>query len=97
MEDDLRPDEAELIGQWLDIGSRIVADGVAARIRFLTEERLQKLAVSRDKRSTLYRDPADGRLWELSYPYPEFNAGGPPRLCVIAPPAAMLKYGLDGA
>ena len=97
MDEDLRPDENELVGQWLDIGSRIVADGVAARIRFLVGERLERLAISRDKRSALYRDANDGRLWELTHPYPEMNSGGPPRLRVIAPADAMLKYGVDGA
>ena len=97
MDDDLRPEEVELVGQWLDIGSRIVADGVAARIRWLIDERLEPLAVAPAGRGGVYRDPADGRLWELLHPYPEMHGGGPPMLRVISAADAMARYGLDGA
>lgn len=91
--DVLRPEETDLVGQWLDTGNRIEADAVCARIERLVAEHLERLASSDDGRATLYRDPLDGRLWELTYPYGEMRGGGPPRLTVVAPEHARAKYG----
>jgi hypothetical protein len=45
----------------------------------------------------LYRDPENGRLWELTSVAPQMKDGGPPRLAVIDPGAAERKYGkIDG-
>jgi hypothetical protein len=41
----------------------------------------------------LYRDPSDGRLWELTYPQSEMHGGGPKCLRVIAPHEAANRYG----
>ncbi len=93
--DGLRPTETDLVGQWLDTGNRIDGDAVADRIEWLIAERLQRLAGANDGWDSLYRDPADGRLWELTYPHGELHAGGPPRLTVITPPDAVAKYGVE--
>src|SRR5690242_19629593 len=92
--DDLRPDETELVGQWLDTGSRIEGDAVGARIAWLTARRLVRLgAVGRD---ALFRDPRDGRLWELTHPHGAWPTGGPPRLTAIPAGAAARRYGTTG-
>ncbi len=92
----LRPDEVELVGKWIFDGKVSRADAVADRIKHLTERVLQKVAVSKDYGAweTLYRDPADGRLWERTYPQGHMHGGGPPRLAVISPEDARKKYGV---
>jgi hypothetical protein len=42
---------------------------------------------------TLYRDPNDGRLWELTFPDSDSEGGGPPRLACLDVDAAREKYG----
>ena len=69
---DLKPDESELRGSWVRAGHRTVADAVSQRIVWLRNERLQRLAIDNSGWNTLYRDPRDGRLWELIY---EIRAG----------------------
>ena len=93
MHRDLRPDETELWGQWLDTGNRIEDDAIGSRIRWLAAERLERVAVDATGWRTLYRDPRDGRLWELSYPNSHLHGGGPPRLAVVAPAEAAAQYG----
>jgi hypothetical protein len=41
----------------------------------------------------LYRDPNDGRLWELIYPQSEIHGGGPPQLISLTAEDAAQKYG----
>ena len=41
----------------------------------------------------LYRDPADGRYWELTYPQSHMHGGGPPRLTHLSFEQAKTKYG----
>jgi hypothetical protein len=92
MHSDLRPDEFDLAGQWLDTGSRVEGDAVLARIEWLIGERLERVASDASGWETLYRDPRDGRLWEHTYPHSHLHGGGPPRLRVLAPDAAATKY-----
>ena len=91
--DELQPTETDLVGQWLDTGSRIEADAVTARIQWLIAERLERVAEAEGGWAILYRDPGDGRLWELTYPQSEMHGGGPPRLTVISAREAAAKYG----
>jgi uncharacterized protein YhdP len=62
----IRPEETELLGQWESIGTTIRADTVAARIKKLIDTHLAKVAVTESGWETLYRDPTDLRLWELT-------------------------------
>jgi hypothetical protein len=90
----LKPEETVLQGFWLDLGSSVVPDARWERITRLTEEYLELLATGEDGREKLYRDPADGRLWELAPVAPEMPAS-PPLLVVIPPERAMEKYGVN--
>ena len=90
--EELQPDETDLVGQWLNTGGRIQATPVAARIEWLVSERLKRLGADASGWDVLYRDPRDGRLWELTYPMSEMQGGGPPRLTVISRNAAASKY-----
>lgn len=93
--DDLRPDERELVGQWLDVGSRIEEDAVATRIRWLVTQRLERRAEAPDGSASLHRDPTDGRLWELTRPWAGVPGGGPPMLSVVSPEEARARWGDD--
>jgi hypothetical protein len=90
----LRPEETDLIGKWVKKGTSVVADPVEVRINRLIAHDLQKLAVSAASGSweILYRDPEDGRYWELTYPHGEMHGGGPKRLTNLPAIAAIAKY-----
>ena len=64
----------------------------ASRIAWLTATALTRIAQSADGWDTLYRDPADGRYWEHTYPQSELHGGGPPRLACVALDAVRSKY-----
>jgi hypothetical protein len=91
VDDRLKPDEHDLVGQWLDLGSRIVGDAVSARIRWLVSSHLERVAALPDDSATLFRDPGDGRFWELTTPH----VNGPPRLTNVTPESAATRYELD--
>ena len=42
----------------------------------------------------LYQDPADGAYWELSYPHPEMDGGGPPMLTRLSVEQVQSLYDL---
>ncbi len=90
---DLGPDEVDLRGNWLVQTDRsVVADVNEKRIEWLTKHRLQRLGRDLSGWETLYRDPLDGRLWELTYPQSELHGGGPRRLHVLSRDEATTKY-----
>jgi hypothetical protein len=62
----IEPDEILLAGKWSVEGTKIVADQTTQRIEVLLSEHLTKVIASVDGWSQLYRDPNDGRLWQLS-------------------------------
>jgi hypothetical protein len=71
----------------------VEADSTARRIEFLIKDLLHQLANDASGWDVLYRDPNDGRLWELTYPKSGWQGGGPPRLTCITADAAREKYG----
>ena len=89
----LRSDEVRLDGRWELVGSQMVADAVCERIGTLIEKHLQRVATT--GWDVLYRDPQDGRYWELLYPHSEMHGGGPPSLVRIAQDSVGEKYGMD--
>lgn len=86
--------ETDLVGAWVLVDGRVVADETARRIDSLIARTLTRLAATPDGWSTLYRDAADGRLWERTYPQSEMHGGGPPRLSWIGEEEATAKYSL---
>jgi hypothetical protein len=89
----LRPEETRLVGQWLFDGQVSKPDTVTERIDSLVRNSLVRLASDKSGWDTLYRDPTDGRLWELLYLQSERHGGGPPCLVVIEQFDAAQKYG----
>jgi hypothetical protein len=92
----LKPEETELIGSWIKEGSGVVGDPVEVRIGHLIAHHLQKIAISPEFGGweILYRDPLDGRYWELTYPHSGMHGGGPKRLTNLPEMAATKKYRL---
>ena len=89
----LLPGETALVGQWLSQGASVAGDATCRRIESLIGEYLVSVARSLDGWCVLYRDPADGRLWEHTYPQGHLHGGGPPALHCISTSDAMAKYG----
>lgn len=86
--------ETAIVGSFVVSDGRVRADDNVARIETLRRSHLIELARSPDGWETLFRDPSDGRLWELTYPMSEMHGGGPPALTVVSPEAAAKKYAL---
>jgi Immunity protein 27 len=93
----LKPHETDLVGGWVFDGKRASADAIESRIRGLIQNNLQRLAASPESGGwdTLYRDPSDGRFWELIYPQSQMHGGGPMRLTCISTAEAIKKYRID--
>lgn len=80
----LRREETRLIGN---------SDEPLERIHQLIDHHLERLAIADGGWSALYRDPGDGRLWELTYPESYKHGGGPPALFQVSETEAQQKYG----
>ena len=89
----LGSEETQLAGGWVVVDGTTESDATAKRIESLVRDRLVYVGVTADGWDTLYRDPADGRLWEHFYPQSSLHGGGPPSLVVIATSDAAQKYG----
>jgi Immunity protein 27 len=63
------------------------------RIQQLIRDELVKIARDLSGWRVLYRDPKDGRLWQLSYPQSEMHGGGPAKLSWISSQVAKTVFG----
>jgi hypothetical protein len=91
----INPSETVLTGQWTFQGGRPVADEVCKRIFVLTKSHLREIGRDASGWNTLYRDPTDGRYWELGYPQGELHGGGPPELRCLTVEQAKEKFGMQ--
>lgn len=89
----LEPHEIDLTGHWLFKGRNVAGDTACERIEWLIAEHLTLLGTDASGWNDLYRDPDDGRLWELTFPQPEMHGGGPPRLTCLSIEQARGRYG----
>lgn len=85
--------ETQLTGKWLLRDGRAVADETCERINELVRSHFKQLGRDASGWDVLYRDPDDGRLWELTYPQSELHGGGPPQLRCMTLNEAKAKYG----
>jgi hypothetical protein len=89
---DIKASETLLTGRWVLQGGRLAADDVCDRIFALTKSYLVEVARDASGWNTLYRDPNDGRYWELTYPQGELQGGGPPQLRCVQAKEVTEKY-----
>lgn len=94
---DLKPQESMLVGRWIASGGQVQADEICKRIDRLTDGELE--FVGNDPEGggwvRLFRDPADARYWELTYPQGYSHGGGPPTLRYLSDEEVAKRYGLD--
>lgn len=67
-------------------------DTIGERIQFLISNYLIEIATDSSGWFKLFRDPADNRYWELSYPESELQRGGAALLVYISEHDAKAKY-----
>jgi len=89
----IAPHETLLTGKWVSGHNGVVPDETCERIATLVDTYLAKIRSDSTGWDSLYRDPHDGRYWELVYPHSELHGGGPPELRNISPQQASQKYG----
>ncbi len=82
----LDPQEDILNGRWVLVGQSVERDETARRIDWLIEQSLVLVSTDESGWVKTYRDPRDGRYWELTYPQSEMQGGGPPQLRHIPKP-----------
>lgn len=92
---DIKSSETVLSGQWILQDGRMNADDVCERILALTSSYLVEVGRDVSGWNVLYRDPTDGRYWELNYPQSELQGGGPPQLRWLMVDEARQKYGVQ--
>lgn len=90
---DLQPHETNVIGRWREDGLTLKPDDNCIRISYLVDNVLIPIASNDGGWTRLFRNPNDGRLWELTYPESELHGGGPPSLINIAKSEVIAKYG----
>jgi len=88
------PNEDKLIGSWLLENGIVKEDNVCIRIKSLTVDYLLEIATKDNGWERLYKDPNDGRYWELSYPNSDWQGGGPPLLINLSQIEVQEKYGI---
>ena len=81
-------------GNWFSEGGKLEADPNCQRISALIKEHLQKIGAASSGFEVLYRDPEDGRYWELTYPHYDWHGGGPPTLRHLSGAEAKAKYAI---
>jgi hypothetical protein len=78
----ISPEEIEILGSVMEDGKMLVDRETCLRINWLASTVLENVGVGKESGGweKLYRDPADGRYWLLTYPHGEMQGGGPPAL-----------------
>lgn len=84
--------ETKLLGQWFVENGNMKKDATTLRIESLVETYLKLVMKTSSGWDALFKDPNDGRYWELTFPFSEMQGGGPPCLTVISPEEAKRKY-----
>src|ERR1700735_1433005 len=89
--------ETEIVGAWIRVRDQVQNDENEKRIQWLIANLLNKVATDWSGWELLYRNPQDGRYWELTHPHGELQAGGPCALRFLSDEAAAQKYRVDAA
>ena len=76
----------DLVGQWILVGGKVVADEVEQKIEDLIRNRLALVSTSEDGWKSVFVDKSTGERWELTFPNSSWHGGGPRRLRRLGPP-----------
>ena len=89
----ISPEETRLLGSAMRDGKLLVDREACRRIDWLASAVLEHRGVGKESGGweRLYRDPADGRYWSLTYPHGEMQGGGPPALTHLELTEAEIK------
>jgi hypothetical protein len=87
------PEEVLIEGAWVMKDGRLVSDANQKRIDSFATSELNRLGSASGGWEFLYRDPQDGRYWEMSFPRGEMHGGGPGLLRMPDGDEARKKYG----
>ena len=90
-----REGETELVGAWLMRDGRVVSDETEQRITRLVDHELTKAGMAGGSWEVLYRDPQDGRYWELYFPKGYLQGGAPQALRLLDRDEVQRKYGIS--
>ena len=90
----LQPNETTLVGEWRTVAGKMQGNEACDRIDYLLNHVLQKIGQDASGWSVLFRDPGDGRYWELTYPQGHIQGGGPPALKCLSLSQVESKYRL---
>lgn len=91
---ELGAEERRLAGAWIEDDGR-TPDEVDRRIFWLVTRRLVLRGMAHAGWEQLYRDPRDGRFWELTFPHGSLHGGGPRLLTCVGAEVARAKYGVN--
>ncbi len=91
----LRPDENVLVGKWIIVNGAVEGDETCKRIDELTRGSLVLVATTDGGWTKLFKDRADGRFWEHTYPESEWHGGGPSTLTHVSADYVKSKYQTD--
>ena len=89
----IKPRETVISGGWIFSGNVKIGDDNFKRIEALLSDWLVEIVRDSSGWDVLLIDPADKRLWEMTYPHSELSGGGPPMLAWIDNQRAQQKYG----
>lgn len=85
-------DVDSLEGRWIRVDGRVIADEACAMIEQAISSFVE-LGIRDEGWTRLFRDPDDGRLWEVTYPHSEMHGGGPPSMVHLTREEAERRYG----
>ena len=87
------PDEVRLTSRRYPMDGCMALDDTGKRMERLMQHYLVRLGAGPKDRGVLFRDPKDGRFWELLSPAAEPHGFTLPELVCLAPVQAREKYG----
>ena len=94
----INPNETLIVGSWVMAGGRMIADSEVQHIRTLVADELERVAIAPSGWESLYKNPRDGRYWEMFFPHSEMHGGDPEALRVVDLRSVQEKYGIsDGS
>ena len=91
----IEPSETKIIGGYTLTAGEYIPDEAYRRIDYLCKNYLIFIKTDWSGWEWLYKDPSDGRFWEMIRPQGAYHGGGPPQLQWLPEDEAKTKYNLS--